>query len=245
MRVLVMIPAYNEQDSILTVIKNLHDAQPGYDYIVINDCSTDRTRQLLDESNARYISLPINLGIGGGVQTGYKYALQEGYDIAVQMDGDGQHDPAFLQTIVRPVMEGECDMCVGSRFLADGEFQTTFMRRFGINLLSFLIRIFGGVHIRDVTSGFRACNADLIRLYSSQYAQDYPEPEAIMTALVEGYTVKEAGVHMHERMGGVSSIKPMHSAYYMIKVSLAVILCRLVSDRKKRKQNKQAKRGEG
>ena len=129
MRVLVIIPAYNESATILNVVQELKAAQPEYDYLVVNDCSTDNTQTLLEENGMNHINLPVNLGIGGGMQTGFKYAVQQGYDIAVQLDGDGQHDPNYLSQIVEPVAKGECDMCIGSRFLEKEGFQTSFMRR--------------------------------------------------------------------------------------------------------------------
>jgi len=233
MRVLVIIPAFNEQDSIESVITELREAQPDFDYVVINDCSTDNTKRILEDGRYSHVNLPVNLGIGGGVQTGYRYAAERGYDIAVQMDGDGQHDPKCLTDICRPVMDGDLDMCVGSRFLTNDGFQTSAMRRLGINFLSFLIRLFGGVRIRDATSGFRACGKELIRFFSQQYAQDYPEPEAIISAVTAGFRVGEVQVSMRERKGGVSSISPLRSIYYMIKVSLSVILCRLMNGGRK------------
>ena len=234
MRVLVMIPAYNERDNIEKLLRKLKAAQPDYDYVVINDCSTDDTAAILRRVGANFLNLPVNLGIGGGVQTGYRYAVENGYDIAVQMDGDGQHDPAYLSAVVGPVAAGECDMCIGSRFLEKEGFQTSAMRRFGIKFLSVLIRLCCGAKIKDTTSGFRATNAKLNAFYADNYAQDYPEPEAIVSAVTAGFTVKEAPVVMREREGGVSSISALKSVYYMIKVSLAVLLCRMTSRRAKR-----------
>ncbi len=234
MRVLVIIPAYNESESIEGVIRELKEKEPGYDYVVINDCSTDDTAKKLEALGASYINVPVNLGIGGGVQTGYRYAVERGYDVTVQMDGDGQHDPEYLERVVGPVARGECSMCVGSRFIERKGFQTSALRRFGIVFLSTLIRICCGVRIKDVTSGFRACDAQLTEFYSRNYAQDYPEPEAIVTAVTAGFSVSEAPVEMRERAGGSSSINALKSVYYMVKVSLAVILCRLTHRRRKR-----------
>lgn len=233
MKVLVIIPAYNEQESILSVVTELKSLHPDYDYLVVNDCSTDSTEKILRENNLNHISLPLNLGIGGGVQSGYRYAVQEHYDIAVQMDGDGQHDPAYLDEVVGPVARGECDMCVGSRFITRDGFQSSALRRFGIKFLSGLIKLNCKVKVYDVTSGYRATNAALNEYYADDYAQDYPEPEAIVSAVVSGFTVKEAPVVMRERAGGVSSIRAFKSVYYMIKVSLAIILCRVIHRRKK------------
>ena len=143
------------------------------------------------------------------------------------MDGDGQHNPLFLADVVRPVAEGRLDMCIGSRFITKEGFQTSFMRRLGINFISVMIRLLCGVRILDTTSGFRACNKELTAYFADHYAQDYPEPEAIITAVLNGYRVGEAPVVMKERQGGVSSIRSFKSAYYMIKVSLSLIIDRL------------------
>ena len=161
MKILVIIPCYNEQENILNTVARLRQCCPGVDCLVVNDCSTDNSRQLLLDNDIPHISLPCNLGIGGGVQAGYLYARENGYDITVQMDGDGQHDPAFLQTVIGPVEKGEADMCIGSRFLEKKGFQTSFARRMGIRLLSFLILLLSGKRVRDVTSGYRACGKAL------------------------------------------------------------------------------------
>lgn len=232
-RVLVIIPAYNEEESIGGVVAELRATCPEFDYVVVNDASTDGTARVLEENGCNYINLPSNLGIGGNVQTGYLYAVERGYDIAVQMDGDGQHDPAYLHAIVDPVAAGECDMCIGSRFIEKDGFQTSFLRRFGIQFLKLVLRVSCGVRVTDVTSGFRACGRPLVRLYAENYAQDYPEPEAIMTAVMAGFRVAERPVKMRERQGGVSSINPLKSVYYMIKVTLAILLARFAGKRRK------------
>ncbi|MEA5051087.1 MAG: glycosyltransferase family 2 protein [Oscillospiraceae bacterium] len=234
MKVLVIIPAYNEEEAIRSVVEELRAKAPACDYVVVNDCSTDGTRRVLRENGFRYIDVPVNLGIGGGVQTGYRYAAERGYDVTVQLDGDGQHDPAYIEAIVGPVARGECDMCVGSRFIKKEGFQTSFMRRFGIRFLKWLIFINCGARVSDTTSGFRACSKELTAFFARHYAQDYPEPEAILSAVLAGFTVAEAPVVMRERAGGSSSIKPWHSAYFMFKVSLAIILGRFKTKREKR-----------
>ncbi|MEG2083272.1 MAG: glycosyltransferase family 2 protein [Oscillospiraceae bacterium] len=225
-RVLVIIPAYNESECICGVVESLRECCPEYDLVVINDCSTDDTRKVLDNCGARRVDLPSNLGIGGAVQTGYRYALECGYDISVQFDGDGQHMAEFLPAIVDPVARGECDMCVGSRFLEKKGFQTSGLRRFGINFLRVLLRVVCGVKVTDVTSGFRACSRELTEFFSLNYAQDYPEPEAIMEEVTAGFTVQEAPVEMRERTTGKSSISPLKSVYFMIKVSIAIVIGR-------------------
>ena len=227
MKTLVIIPCYNEQDSIVRVINNLKDNAPDVDYLIVNDCSTDNTEKILRENGFNYINNPINLGIGGGVQAGYLYAQQNGYDIAVQMDGDGQHDPKYLAKVIAPVADGTFDMAIGSRFIEKEGFQTSFMRRFGINIISAFILLLTGKRIKDTTSGFRACNRKLIEFFARNYADDYPEPEAIMACIVNGFSVGEVAVVMEERQGGVSSIRSLKSAYYMIKVCLALIVNRI------------------
>ncbi len=224
MKVIVIIPCYNESESILNVVRELKEVKPDFDYVVINDCSTDNTEEILVQNGIHHINLPVNLGIGGGVQTGFKYAVENGYDISVQLDGDGQHDPRYLDDIVTPVAEGRCDMCVGSRFINKQGFQSSFMRRVGIRFLSRLIKICSGVEVFDTTSGFRAMNAAVTKYFTRSYAQDYPEPEAIISAATQGFRISEAAVVMRERQGGKSSINPLKSAYYMIKVSVAIIL---------------------
>lgn len=226
-KILVLIPCYNEEQNIVNTVERLKATCPEVDFLVINDCSTDGSAALLQSRGYPYLDLPVNLGIGGGVQCGYRYATRYGYDIAVQMDGDGQHDPAYLQEIVRPVLNGECDMCIGSRFIKKEGFQTSFMRRVGIRFLSGLIHLLCGKRVLDVTSGFRATNARMTAYFADHYATDYPEPEAILAASLAGFTVGEAPVIMKERQGGVSSISSFKSVYYMVKVSLALIIDRL------------------
>ncbi len=233
MNILIIIPAYNEEDSIEKVLDNLVKNYPEYDYIVINDCSNDGTRNILKSGNYNYLDLPINLGIGGGVQTGYAYAYENGYDIAIQMDGDGQHDPKYFKEAIDIIENGRADIVIGSRFLNNEGFQSSGIRRFGISFLSLLIKIICGVEVKDVTSGYRIVNRKFIKLYSKEYAQDYPEPEAIVFANIHGAKIAEIPVIMNERLGGKSSISPFKSIYYMIKVSLAIILYRITLERGK------------
>ena len=229
MKTLVIIPAYNEQDNILNTIADINSHCPEMDYIVINDCSRDSTEAILRDNHKNYLSLPCNLGIGGGVQTGYRYADERGYDIAIQFDGDGQHDARFLRDLIAPIEAGQADIAIGSRFIKKEGFQSTGLRRVGIGFLSGLIKLLCGIRVTDVTSGMRAVNRRFIEEYASAYAQDYPEPEAIISASVKGARIVEVPVEMRERQGGTSSINPMRSVYYMIKVSLALILARFSS----------------
>lgn len=226
-RVLIIIPAYNEEKSIDKVINkiesNSNNLPYQIDYIVVNDCSRDGTLNLLRKEDRNYISLPINLGIGGGMQCGYMYALSQNYDVAVQMDGDGQHDCNYLDKIVSPVLEGKADIVIGSRFIEKSGFQSSTARRFGIRLLSSLIRIICGATVKDVTSGFRAANKHVIKLFSEDYAQDYPEPESIVQCTKKKLRICEVPVVMQERQSGKSSISGLKSVYYMVKVSIAIV----------------------
>lgn len=231
MKVLVIIPAYNEEESIKLVVNNLIDASNEFDldldYVIINDCSTDSTEKVCKDNDFNYVSLPVNLGIGGGVQTGYWYAAENDYDIAIQMDGDGQHDPQYIKELIKPIINNGQDMVIGSRFITNEGFQSSKMRRVGINFLKYLIKVCCGTSINDTTSGFRATSKPLTKFFSGNYAQDYPEPEAIIAAVLNGFKVQEVPVVMHERQGGESSIKIFQTIYYMIKVSLAIIIYRL------------------
>ena len=235
-RILLVIPAYNESENIERVVENLRTNYPQYDYLVVNDCSTDTTGDILRGKGYNHLSLPLNLGIGGAVQSGYLYGAEKDYDVVIQIDGDGQHDPAYVKDLVAPIVAGEADMVIGSRFLQKKGFQTSFLRRMGIGVIRGVIKLCCGVRIKDTTSGFRATSKELTRLFAKEYAQDYPEPEAIVLAELRGYRVKEVPVEMNERMGGRSSINALRSVYYMIKVSLALILARVgIGRRRKRK----------
>jgi glycosyltransferase involved in cell wall biosynthesis len=178
------------------------------------------------------VRLPLNLGIGGAVQTGYRYAEAHGYDIAVQIDGDGQHDPAFLPQLIGPVRDGQADMAVGSRFLAGrAGFRSSKARRVGIRFLRVLIRCLTGEAVTDPTSGMRACGRRLIRTFAHYYPHDYPEPEALVVAHRTGCRIREVAVIMRPRSSGKSSIVFLAPVYYMIKVSGAILL-HMLKDRK-------------
>lgn len=224
---LVIIPAYNEQDNIEKVLTDLKKYAPDMDYLVVNDCSKDNTLDILETAHCSYIDLPVNVGIGGGVQTGYLYAYKNNYDIAIQMDGDGQHNAEYLNALIHPIVDGTANMVIGSRYINKEGFQSSFMRRLGIKFLSGLIRICTGAKILDVTSGFRAVDKKMIALFAREYADDYPEPESIVVAARKGAKITEIPVIMNERVGGVSSISGLKTVYYMIKVSLSIILLRV------------------
>ncbi len=235
MRILIIIPAFNESENIERVIKHLQETNPEVDYLVINDCSLDNTKEILYRTGAKYINLPVNLGIGGAVQAGYLYALENDYDVAIQMDGDGQHNPEYINDLVEPIRRGEADTVIGSRFITKEGFQSSGLRRFGISFLSHLIKLLCGLKVYDVTSGFRAVNREYIRFFAHEYAQDYPEPEAIVTSTLNGARIREIPVIMSERISGTSSISGLKSAYYMIKVSLSVLITRMTTARRKKK----------
>ncbi len=226
-RVLLIIPAYNEAENIEKVIDRISTEFPQYDYVIVNDGSIDKTEKVCKEKGYHVLNLPINLGIGGAVQTGYRYALKQDYDIAVQIDGDGQHDVAYVSEVIRPLLEGEADVVIGSRFLKKEGFQSSVSRRIGIYLLGKLIWLCTGEKIKDVTSGFRAVNRKFIEIYAQDYPSDYPEPEAIITAVMYGGRIMEVPVVMQEREGGESSINFWKSVYYMIKVTLAILVKRI------------------
>ena len=224
MKVLVIIPAYNEEAIILKTVKNLKETNNNVDYIIINDGSTDNTREVCLKNELNMIDLPINLGIGGAVQTGYKYAFYNNYDIAIQFDGDNQHNPKYITNLITEINKG-ADMVIGSRYVSElSKFKSSRIRQMGIKFLSLLIKIVTGKKIYDVTSGYRACNKKLIALFANNYPTDYPEPDSTTKVLKLGYKVSEIPVEMNERENGKSSINFINSIYYMIKVSLCILM---------------------
>lgn len=237
MKVLIIIPAYNEQENILSTVNKIKEYSEELDYIVINDGSTDNTEKILIENNIKHIKLINNLGIGGAVQTGYKYAYENGFDIAIQFDGDGQHDINYVPNICEPILNGQADMVIGTRYLdkSSSKFQSTFMRRLGSNIISIFIKVFAGKKITDPTSGFRAVNKKVIEEFAKEYPKEYPEPESTVSLLVNGYKVEETPVNMNERTGGTSSIRLWKSVDYMVKVVLAIIIDSISLKRRRKK----------
>lgn len=227
MKKLVIIPAFNEEGNLDKTIRDIQENAPDFDYVIINDCSTDRTLELCRERGYSYLNLPVNLGIGGAVQTGYRYAYFHGYDVAVQFDGDGQHSARFLEEMVAKMEETGSDMVIGSRFIEKEGFQSSALRRVGIQYFTVLIRILTGKAITDPTSGMRMINRRLLRKFTDDYPKDYPEPESVVTILSEKFKVTEMPVLMNEREEGVSSISMGKSIYYMIKVSFAILIARM------------------
>lgn len=224
-KVLLIVPAYNEESSILDVARSIEAA--GHDYLIVNDGSTDGTLRILREHHLNHLNLTNNLGIGGAVQAGHRYAYENGYDIDIQIDGDGQHDVSYVPRLVEAIEAG-ADLAIGSRFVerSDG-FQSTRLRRLGIRWLSFWIKLCSGKRIYDVTSGFRATGARAIKLFCTYYPSDYPEPESIVYARNAGLSVAEVPVAMHERQGGSTSIGGLKSIYYMVSVTLSILITKI------------------
>lgn len=230
-KILLVIPAFNEEDSILSTLKCINDFNSDsntkykYDYIVINDGSKDSTGKILDGNNIKHVDLLMNLGIGGAVQTGYKYAYQNDYDIAIQFDADGQHDINYVEKIIEPIINNNINMVIGSRFIdkKTSDFQSSKLRRLGIKIIGSCIELKTHKKVYDTTSGFRALDKNLIRFFNDSYPVEYPEPISIVEALKHGYSLEEVPVSMNERTGGVSSIRAWKSAYYMINVILSIL----------------------
>jgi glycosyltransferase involved in cell wall biosynthesis len=225
-KILIIIPAYNEEKSITKVILSLKQENVNFECLVVNDGSKDNTQQEAESSGlATVIQLPANLGIGGAVQTGFKYALYQNFDYAIQFDGDGQHIAAEIPKLLAPLQAGLADVCIGSRFIEKTQgFQSTFMRRFGIKIFEILNTILIRQKIADSTSGFRAYNKETIAFLAGNYPTDYPEPETIILLGKNGFKITEVSTEMLERQGGESSISGLKSAYYMIKVILAMLI---------------------
>lgn len=225
-KLLIVIPCFNEEGNIAKVLAQLNQLHiPGFTItpLPVNDCSTDNTLKVIQSITNTYINLPVNLGIGGAVQSGYKYAKQYGYDIAIQFDGDGQHPQEFIRQLIEPIVANTHNVVIGSRFLNKEGFQSSFMRRFGINYFKKLLKALLGVSISDSTSGFRALDKKTIDIVCRYYPDTYPEPEAIVLYHLNKLSIKEIPVIMKEREAGNSSIGTFSSIYYMMKVSLGIL----------------------
>ncbi|HEU4963981.1 MAG TPA: glycosyltransferase family 2 protein [Bacilli bacterium] len=223
-RVLVIIPAYNEEGSIGDVIRNIRAVSANIDVVVINDGSKDLTVEVAQAAGATVVDLPFNLGIGGAMQTGYLYAYQNDYDIAIQTDADGQHDPSYIPNLIRPIVDGEVNFVVGSRYVEKTTYRSSAMRRVGMIFFANLIRLVTKRRVTDPTSGFRAADRNIIRMFADYYPVDYPEVEVLVHIARNGYSFKEISVEMSARQAGRSSITPLKSIYYMVKVGLAVMI---------------------
>lgn len=223
-KVLIIIPAFNEEKNIGYVISSIKKEFPDGDILVVNDGSHDRTGDLAKDLGVMVINLPYNLGIGGAMQTGYRYACINNYDIALQVDGDGQHPADQIKRLVPVVADGGADMVVGSRFIVNSNYRPSKSRLIGIRYFSYLLSLLLRQKVMDTTSGFRAVNKKVIAFFSGYYPEDYPEVEALLLLHKRGFKVKEVSVDMKERAGGKSSITPFRSLYYMVKVSLAIFI---------------------
>ena len=221
---LAVIPAFNEEDSIAGVIAEIRAADPGFEAVVVDDGSKDRTADVAEAAGAHVVRHPYNLGIGGAVQTGLQYARDHAFDVAVQVDGDAQHDPAEIPKILAPIVEGKADVVVGSRFLGEGEYEPPVTRLLGIRLLARIVSLLVRQRVTDTTSGFRASNRRAISLFASDYPHDYPEVEAMVLLFRHRLKLVEVPVHMRLRGAGASSITFWRSAYYMLKVLLALFV---------------------
>jgi glycosyltransferase involved in cell wall biosynthesis len=224
MKKVAIVPALNEEGSIGRVIDEIRAFDPELDVLVIDDGSVDRTTDAARAKAAIVLRLPFNLGIGGAVQTGFRYAYEHGYDLVVRVDGDGQHDPAQLQTIVDPVLRGDADICVGSRFVTNDGYRSSASRRLGIRVLAWTASRLTGQRVTDPTSGFQAVNRNGIALFAADYPHDYPEVEAIVMVEKHRLRLLEVPVAMREREHGRSSITAARSVYYMAKVLLAIFV---------------------
>ena len=223
-KILVIIPAFNEEGSIGKVVEEVRTYLPQIHALVVNDGSSDHTSEIARSKGAIVLDLPFNLGIGGAMQAGYKYAYVKGYDIAIQVDGDGQHDPKEILKLLHVLEEGKADVAIGSRFIGDSEYKASVMRRLGILILSKAISMIVGEKLTDPTSGFRVANQRAIQLFSGNYPQDYPEPEALVLLHQCGLLMKEVPVKINRRYSGESSITKLRSIYYMVKVLLAIFV---------------------
>ena len=224
MKTLVIVPAFNEERNIGGVIRQIREVGEEYSVLVVSDGSADRTADIARKEGATVISLPINTGIGGAVQTGFRFAEEQGYDMAVQVDGDGQHPAGSIEKLCQPILSGAADVVIGSRFLdrTGGGYRSSPMRRAGMLILRLTIKALTGLRISDCTSGFRAYSRRAIRLLSHYYPSEYPEPEIIPYLVRNNLRVQEVPVEMLYRKSGRSSIRAVHSAYYMFRVILSM-----------------------
>ena len=227
-RIVAIVPALNEEGIIGKVVDEIRAVSPEIDVVVVDDASSDETAAVARSHGATVLRLPFNVGIGGAVQTGFRYALAEEYDRAVRLDGDGQHDAREIPKLLEPVERGEADLVIGSRF-AEGEasYRPPFARRIGIRVFARLVSLLSGQHVTDTTSGFVALDRVGIELFAREYPHDYPEVEATLVALRSGLRLAQVQVEMRERETGASSITFVRSLYYIVKVLLALLVSSL------------------
>jgi glycosyltransferase involved in cell wall biosynthesis len=230
MKVLAIVPAFNEADSIGTVVREISafagvgaPSSLDIDALVVNDGSEDDTSKIARAAGARILDLPFNLGIGGAVQAGYLYAHRHGYDVAVQVDGDGQHDASEIPKLLEPLARGEADFVVGSRSLGPPSYRMSASRRLGMRIFSATVSAITGQELHDTTSGFRAAGRDVVAYLAEHYPRDYPEVESLVLLRRAGFRIQEVSCLFRERRVGQSSITPLRSIYYLIKVHLAIV----------------------
>jgi glycosyltransferase involved in cell wall biosynthesis len=227
-RIVAIVPAWNEAGAIGGVVAEILAFDPGIEVVVVDDSSTDDTVEVARGHGATVLALPFNVGIGGAVQTGFRYARDEGFAVAVRLDGDGQHDASELEKLLEPIREGEADFVVGSRFVdPGGSYRPPFARRLGIRVFARLVSLLGGQKVTDTTSGFAAFDRAAIELFAAEYPHDYPEVEATLVALRSGLQLAQVQVEMRERQAGTSSITFVRSLYYIVKVMLALLVASL------------------
>jgi len=226
-RILVIVPCFNEESTIVGVVAEISRVKQTralpLDILVVNDCSTDQSLAVIQTLDCLYLNLPVNLGIGGAMHAGYKFAYRHAYDVAIQMDGDGQHPAEALPALLAPLQAGEADVVIGSRFVEKKGFQSSGMRRVGIRYFRWLNRLLIGQTVYDSTSGFRAFNRRTLAVVNAYYPDEYPEPEAIVQFGLHRLRLREVPVTMRERQGGVSSIRSGRAVYYMVKVTLGIL----------------------
>jgi glycosyltransferase involved in cell wall biosynthesis len=224
LRSIAIVPARNEEASLGLLLAEIRAAEPDLGIVVINDASTDSTSRVAEAAGVPMVNLPFNVGIGGTVQTGYQYALEHGFELAIQVDGDGQHDPREIGQVLKPILEGRADLVVGTRFVKGGGYRGTRLRRVGIRIFAAIVSLLVGQRVSDTTSGFRAVNRKALRLFAAEYPHDYPEVESIVLLSRHGLRMVEVPVQMRVRETGNSSITALRAAYYMIKVLLALFI---------------------
>lgn len=223
-KIVIIIPAYNEAENIAYVINDISRNYKEADILVVNDGSTDETARVAEELGVKVVTLPFNLGIGAAMQCGYIYAERRSYDIAIQFDGDRQHMADQISILIKPIIENAADIVVGSRFIEKGSYNLTFPRFIGIRIFAKLVSLLTGKRLTDTTSGFRAVKSAVIKFYSDNYPEDYPEVEALVLLHKARFRIAEVPVKMEERLGGKSSITPFQAFYYMVKVILAILI---------------------
>jgi glycosyltransferase involved in cell wall biosynthesis len=231
MKILIIVPAFNEEESIATTLNKIELLRSNVeklDVCVINDGSKDKTKEIVENYDVELINLPYNLGIGCAMQTGYKFASRNNYDIAIQFDADGQHNIEDFINLIEPLKQNKCDMVVGSRFVEKTEYKGSLLRRVGIYFFSNLLGLLTREKFTDPTSGYRAINKKVIHLFAVNYPKDYPEPEVLIFLHRKGYKIKEISVNMSERQAGKSSITPLKSVYYMTKVTISILMQNII-----------------